>query len=458
MPKPICFMVMPFGIKPVEPAIDNAPARIDFDALWNKVYRPVIEELGYEPIRADQDTGASIILEMLERLFFSDLVLADMTIPNGNVYYEIGIRHASRESGCVLLSADWARPLFDTAQMRRVPFPLPEGTITDDTASNARAALSAGAGALASGKSPMFSHLPGFPDPSRVDPQRASAIRQQLDRMAEFQARVRTARLVSDKAKRRELALALVHDYPPGKPMQQAVALELVMLMRDVVGWSETIAYIDALPAALRDLSAMREQRSLALSKSGNHEEAIAALESLIAQRGDSSERQGLIGGRYKKLADEARKAGKALEAADHLDRAIEHYDRGMRLDLNDFYPASNLPFLYRERGGDGDEERASVAAHVARLAAERDSSNEWSRPTLLTLAFFDQDVTRARAYARDVRRAGPQAWKVDTTIDTLERSVRQTSDDTTRSALQEVLEELKSLLQKADNGQVGPA
>jgi hypothetical protein len=266
MPKPICFMVMPFGTKPVDSAADGTPAKIDFDALWNRAYQPVIEELGYEPVRADQDTGASIILEMLERLFFSDLVVADMTIPNGNVYYEIGIRHASRETGCVLVSADWAKPLFDTAQMRRLTFPLPEGAITDATAAKVRESLIAGAHALAGGASPMFQHIPGFPDPRKVDPKRAQAIRKQLDAIAAFQARVREARLSGDRARRRELALALLAENPPGKPISQAVALELVALLRDVVGWQETIEYVDALPQDIRDLASVREQRSLAVS------------------------------------------------------------------------------------------------------------------------------------------------------------------------------------------------
>jgi hypothetical protein len=42
---------MPFGVKPVDPPVDKTPAKIDFDALWNRIYRPVIEELGYEPVR-----------------------------------------------------------------------------------------------------------------------------------------------------------------------------------------------------------------------------------------------------------------------------------------------------------------------------------------------------------------------------------------------------------------------
>jgi tetratricopeptide (TPR) repeat protein len=447
MMKPICFMVMPFGTQAVEQRPDGAPDKVDFDALWNKAYLPVIQSLGYEPVRADQDTGASIILEMLERLFFSDLVVADMTVPNGNVYYEIGIRHACRETGCVLVSADWVKPLFDMAQMRRLSFPLPEGAVTDETAAKIREALEKGAQGLADGSSPMYAHIPGFPDPRRVDPQRAQAIRNQLGAIASFQTRVRTARLSSDKAKQKALALAFRDEYPPGKPLSQAVALELVMLLRDCAGWADTIAYIDTLPAAIQRLEIVEEQRWLAQSKLGDHEQAIAGLKELIARRGDSSERQGLIGGRYKKLADASRAAGDLTKAHDFLDLAIEHYDRGMRLDLNDFYPSSNLPFLYRERGESGDDHRAAIAAQVARLAAERDAQNEWSKPTLLTLAFFDQDVQRAQAYAKEIRRAGPAVWKLDSTIDTLERSVRQTACEETRKSLDDVLRNLKSLL-----------
>jgi len=447
MPKPICFMVMPFGEKSLTAPIDGAPTKIDFDALWNRAYLPVITELGYEPVRADQDTGASIIMEMLERLFFSDLVVADMTIPNGNVYYEIGIRHASRETGCVLVGANWTKPLFDTQQMRRLTFPLPEGTVSPATAEAVRKALREGAAALATGASPMYQHIPGFPDPKKVDPNRASAIRQHLGQIAEFQARVREARLVADAEQRKQLARRLLEEHPPGKPVSQAVALELMALLRDVVGWSETVDYIDALPQDIRELGAVREQRSLALSKSGDHVKAIASLESLIAQRGDSSERQGLIGGRYKKLADQSRAAGEITASRSYLNQAIKHYENGMRLDLNDFYPSSNLPFLYRERDGAGDAQRAALTAQVARLACERDAANEWSKPTLLTLAFFDQDVHRASEYATQVRDAGPQTWKLDTTINTLERSVGQTAEPMKRQELEAVLADLKSLL-----------
>jgi hypothetical protein len=95
MPKKICFMVMPYGRKPTQAEAGKGPAQIDFNALWDRCYVPVIQALDYQPVRADQDAGALIISEMLERLYFADLVMADMTIANGNVYYEVGIRHAA---------------------------------------------------------------------------------------------------------------------------------------------------------------------------------------------------------------------------------------------------------------------------------------------------------------------------------------------------------------------------
>ena len=113
MAQQICFMVMPFGVKPTGLARGQGPTKVDFDSLWQNALKPLIEDLGYTPFRADADTGALIINEMIERLAYSDIVVADISIPNANVYYEIGIRHAARSTGCVLVSADWARPVFD---------------------------------------------------------------------------------------------------------------------------------------------------------------------------------------------------------------------------------------------------------------------------------------------------------------------------------------------------------
>lgn len=134
-PKPVCFMVMPFRRRKVEGTMAaSAPGELDCDALWDRVYRPAIEELGYVPIRADADTGSVIVKDLLERLAFAHLVLADVTLPNGNVYYEIGLRHVARATGCVLLATSWSRQLFDVDQFRSIRYPLADGLVPEEEA------------------------------------------------------------------------------------------------------------------------------------------------------------------------------------------------------------------------------------------------------------------------------------------------------------------------------------
>jgi hypothetical protein len=342
MPLPICFMVMPYGIKNTGAQPGQGPLKVNFDALWHKALDPLIRDLGYEPVRADQDIGALIINEMLERLYFSDLVLADMTLPNANVYYEVGIRHAARDKGCVLISADWSRSVFDLDQARRVRYPLPEGEVSDQTAANIRTTLKAAVPKLAAGVSPMIQVLPGFPD--KVDPNRATTIRTLLQDIAQFQARVRAVHM-APKEERAVRARAIREEYPAEQARVQSVAVDVVELLRDCapgyVSLQEVLDYIDQLPVEIRELPVIQEQRCLVVSKMGNQLEAIAALEALILMKGPTSEREGLIGGRFKKLYASAQNP---VDKARCLAEAIEHYERGMMLDLNDYYPSSNLP------------------------------------------------------------------------------------------------------------------
>jgi len=193
MPTPICFVVMPYRTRETQ-APPPAPSRVNFDALWEKALHPAIAALGYRTVRADQDLGPLIIKDMLERLYFSDLVVADLTIPNGNVYYEVGIRHAAKNGGCVLISAEWSQRLFDVAQMRQLRYPLPEGDISDASAAAIRAVLEQSIPTLAVHDSPMFETLEGYPE--RVKNERALVMRDFLEEFAAFQAAIRQVHLL----------------------------------------------------------------------------------------------------------------------------------------------------------------------------------------------------------------------------------------------------------------------
>lgn len=440
----ICFMVMPYGKKPNQSG--KGPAIVDFDALWEKALRPLIRELGYEAIRADQDLGALIILEMIERLAVADLVIADVSIPNGNVYYEIGVRHAARDTGCVMIAADWTKPLFDIDQMRRIVYPMPEGDITDATADAILQALKAKdvLTALAKGRSPVFQSLPWYP--GEPEEARKRKMNEMVAQLQKFQEDSRAARRAPRKD-RAQKALELRDRYQDKVAALPAIALEILYSLRDAGEWQAVLNFIDALPPAIRDHSVVQEQRSLAESKTGDHVKAIGVLEKLIEEHGDSSERRGLLGGRYKKLYEAETDAD---QKAGYLDQAIDQYTLGMGLDLNDYYPSSNLPRLLRERGNDGDEEAAQTAATVTMLACQRartrNPGDEWINPTLLGAAFDKGDVPAAKKLVQEIRKNGAAKFHLDSTIPDLKRSVALLKDSNTVAALSGVLADLERL------------
>jgi hypothetical protein len=134
-----------------------------------------------------------------------------------------------------------------------------------------------------------------------------------------------------------------------------------------------------------------------------------------------------------------------------YLNKAIEHYERGMMLDLNDYYPSCNLPMLYRERRKRGDEDRARAAATVARLACERairrGTDDAWTRPTLLGVAFFEADLEAVDELCEQVATEGPARWQLASMIEDLDVTGARTEDAVKRTGLELALGKLKALL-----------
>jgi hypothetical protein len=443
---PICFMIMPFGRRPtqVEPS-SNAPGEVDFNALWDRAFAPAIQSLGYDPVRADQDTGALIINQMLERLYFAELVLADMTIPNGNVYYEVGVRHAAKKTGCVLLAADWSKQLFDVAQLRTVRYPLSDGNVSEPAAKTVAAAITGGIEKRRDGVSPIHDAIKGYPN--RVDETAASTMTDVMTAPAAFQGEARAVRALPH-AVRMARAKQLVAQYwkPPFIP---PTALALLLLMKDSAqnadDWNWIADFIGKLPVDVAEQEEVRELNAFALANVGKPIDAIAKLEAMIDQFGPTPERLGLLGGRYKRLY--ARRAT-PTEQMQYLAKSIDAYERGMELDLNQYYCASNLPRLYKARKRKGDDERALSVSKILIAACERARklglADEWLRPTLLGAAFDSGDVDKAEELAMDVVAEGSSQWKLDSTLADLAASVAQVEDEDRRDRLAAVLKSLE--------------
>jgi hypothetical protein len=440
----VAFMVMPFGRKATGKPVESAPETVDFDELWHQVHKPVLIELGYQAVRADCDVGAFIVEEMIQRLAVADLVIADISLGNANVYYEVGVRHAAQERGCVLVAADWAEPVFDLRQMRRLQYPLSDGAISQDAALTARQVLLAALGPLAEGRSPVFAAVPGYP--GAIDPAKVPAFQDMADTLWSFDAEVGAIRASSggDRVRRTRQLLASYGDKPV---IREAAVLELLRLVRDNLGWPDVAAYIDKLSDRLRRHPLVLEQRLLAQAKQGDPLGAVGALRELIKRLGPTPERQGLLGGRYKELMGQSQdKASRER----YLELAIEAYEQGMILDLNDYYPASNLPRLYRLRGRPGDERKAVEAATITVAASQRSITlgmdDPWARQTLLGAAFDTGDVAGAARLLPAIRQDGAASWQLETTLKDLEVSLKLQRDPEVRTGLSDVLASLRDL------------
>ncbi len=422
----------------------------DCDALWDRAFRPALEELGYLPIRADMEAGAVIVKDMLERLGLASLVVADMSLPNGNVYYEVGLRHAAKRTHCVLIAAEWSRQLFDTDQIRTDRYPLKDGSVPEEEAEVIRKMLVELIPKKREAPTPYYELVKGK--------ENSTVFQDQMQKIAAFQTEARTIRFIEDKEERKSRVQALCSGASGASLELPEVALDLVSLVRDTLGWEELVAYIGSLPNAIQNRPFIKEQVLLAQSELGDHRAAIEGLKKLIELQGESPERRGLIGGRYKRLWRDARDkrqaAGDAMpglkESAD-LNAAIDNYTQGMELDFNEYYCASNLPVLLDARGADGDLEMSAFLGRLVVRTCERKirrgEDDGWAKPTLLVAAFRSRDLPKVNELALWVANQGSAAWQLNSILGDINDAIENIEDITAKTALGKVRDELAALV-----------
>ena len=444
IPQKIAFVAMPFGKRKVNSTSADVPVAVDFDAVWNRILAPSLEELGYIAVRADEQAGSVIIKDMLEQLLYADLVIADISIDNANVYYEAGIRHAASPKGCVLIGADWAEPVFDLDQITQVRYPYAKDGLTDESVADAIVKIKSGIVAMCESKSPVYELTP-FPAPLKQASEKALAERNR--QIAKFQKAARIANLKSGDAAI-EAVQKLQAAFNDSDRKSGMEAQEVYLLIRDKVGWEASIKFIDNLDQGLSEMPFFKEQYALVMGKKGEAEDAIDTLQCLIEEQGKTPERLGLLGGRHKaSFYTEQNEARKKV----HLDKAIEAYDAGMRLDLNEYYCSGNLPRLLKSRNADGDVQQAKFIAQlvvqVCDYRISHGTGDGWEHPTLLGAAFDTEDVTTAKRITEKINGENYSQWSLETTLADLAHSVSLINEPETKRKLEEVITGLKSLV-----------
>jgi tetratricopeptide (TPR) repeat protein len=156
------FVAMPYGSEKGQLDRDDPgkPLEIQFDDVWNGVIKPAIPG-EWVAKRADELRKPGLIDQLYtEWLLEADVVLADLTFSNPNVFYELGIRQALSRKSTVLIAQKDSRLPFDVRNQAVVHYDYFHAPSLPKFHSDLKAVLMAAA--AAPGGSPVHTYLPGL--------------------------------------------------------------------------------------------------------------------------------------------------------------------------------------------------------------------------------------------------------------------------------------------------------
>jgi len=366
--RPLLFVAMPYGRR-TEPGGSRV---VDFDDLYARCIKPAAVDLGLESVRADEDAMSGIVHKpMYERLLLAEIVIADLTFANANVFYELGVRHAARPRSTILICAKAGSLPFDVQPLRVVFYELAKDGVAGGECERLQRRLAellaVAQEAEGAPDSPPFDFFTGYPGvtlPRDV----ADSFRARTVHAGELSARIQAAtKLARDEA--RPALNELDREVRALRPPEEQLLTELLLAHRNAGSWDAMVALVAAMPASLRAAPLIRQQLALALNRRdapGDAVEAIRIIGELIDERGASPESLGILGRCYKQqwLGKRRDSGARAL-----LDDAIDAYRRGFSASSAQASPERE-PLLL-----------AAVAGSVPRDVAKRRERTSMSTP-----------------------------------------------------------------------------
>jgi tetratricopeptide (TPR) repeat protein len=448
---------MPFGKKdvPKRPMVEVSahgqsvpePLKVDFDAVYEKLFAPALREAGCMPFRATDEKGAGDIRQdMFFELITADLVLADISILNANVFYELGVRHGVAPRGVISVHAGWADRPFDVAPDRTFTYngqlfiaDLPRDAAWEEQVKAEVEKLGKTlAGAIAEDEqtigSPVYSTVEGLKpvDWSGISTARARYFRSLSEA---WRQRVKVAR----KERHPGDILTLAGDVPTRLHCKQLLwqcARALVELHR----FEQARGVLEDLLEMDRNHFEARSFLALVDNRTGRSAQAEESLDSLVSARPGDSEAQGMLGRvckdlwrvAWKDLPTLEERQTAAMENAVIAAKAIASYDRALRLNLGNYYNGLNvvtlqtlLDFLAEKTGlfpaetGITDlSELISVISVAARHALKNPGEVAWAAPALGELELIrDNGPEARRRYQQAVNAPGVPYFEIDSML-----------------------------------------
>ncbi len=322
------FIVRPFGTK----------SGIDFDRVEAELIDPALKRLGING-RTTMEilrTG-NIRTDMFQALLVADIVIADVSIHNANVFYELGLRHALRRAATVMIRGREGgdKVVFDLFTDRYITYDdkNPAASV-DDLVRTLHATIHAGVT-----DSPVFNLLPDMVEQNaesflaappafltEVERAKAEKLPGDLALLTEEIEGVSWARTGLRAIGRAQFALRAME---AAKETWEAVR----RFDADDVETNTLLATIDQRLGRLAD-SDIAIDRVLAQPDIPRRARAEA-----LALKGRNAKNQWLKEWSEKADRDAARRC--ALGSG-WLRQAFEHYSTGFRTDLTNYFPGIN--------------------------------------------------------------------------------------------------------------------
>ncbi len=341
------FIVRPFGSRKTS----DQKLEVDFDAVESLLIQPAIRK--FERASAQRVFAAttipilqagSIRRDMFQELLLADLVIADVSIHNANVYYELGIRHALRNRATVLIRCKGDDVPFDLRTDRYLDYsPVEPARSVDDLADVILATVQA-----ERTDSPVHDLMPelgSFDPTAHVRPDSSF-----FDEVADARTSRDTVRLSLFADELSDLSWAI--------PGLRHVA-ETQFKINDLVNARRTYTMIrDRRPTDVETL-----QRLATIDqKIGDRAASDAVLERLLqspltpaersetlALRGSNEKADWIL--EWATAATLPERQRLALESA-RLQRALDSYAEGAKTNLNNYFAALNAVALLSLRAG----------------------------------------------------------------------------------------------------------
>lgn len=111
----VCFLISPIGK-------EGSDVRTNADEVMKYIIEPACAAFNYKVIRADKMSNTGLITKaIIEQIISANLVIADLTDNNPNVFYELAIRHSYRKPAIQIIKGEVNIP-FDIANMRTISY------------------------------------------------------------------------------------------------------------------------------------------------------------------------------------------------------------------------------------------------------------------------------------------------------------------------------------------------